>query len=215
MADKETTKTRAGGPALSRREALAAAGGIAGMLALGGAAACTEGRPLVRPPGAAREKDFLALCIKCDRCTSACPLHAIGPASITDGFVQMRTPRMDFHHGWCNFCMKCTEACPTGALEPLAEPGPFDHPKAIGTAEITRNCIALARGGCTKCYEACNEGAITLNDDNVPVVDPELCTGCGLCVLVCPANVLGSFSGSSERGVEIRPPKGKKGGADK
>lgn len=159
-------------------------------LAAGSAAACTEGRPLVRPPGAAREKDFLALCIKCDRCTSACPLHAIGPASITDGFVQMRTPRMDFHHGWCNFCMKCTEACPTGALEPLAEPGPFDRPKAIGTAEITKNCIALRSGGCTKCYEACNEGAITLNDDNVPVVDPELCTGCGLCMDLCYKNAV-------------------------
>ena len=193
---------------MNRRDLIAAAGGVAGLLALGAAGVCAKGRPLVRPPGSGDEGDFLSLCIKCDRCRSACPLGGISEATIGEGFAQMRTPKMDFHHGWCNFCMKCAEACPTGALTP---PPKTEKPK-IGCAQLTQKCIALRTGGCIECYKACNEDAIQLDAAGVPVIDPELCTGCGLCELVCPANVLQSFSGDSERGIVIRPRKAKKGG---
>lgn len=194
---------------LSRRDAIAAAGGVAALFALGAAGAFAKGKPLVRPPGAADESEFLALCIKCDRCRSACPLNGIGVAQFTDGIASMRTPKMDFHRGWCNFCGKCAEACPTGALVPF---DPETEKKRLGTAELTKKCIALRTGGCVECYKACGEYAITLNEDNVPVIDPELCTGCGICELVCPANVFQSYSGESERGIVVRP-FAKEGGA--
>ncbi|MFU0842460.1 MAG: 4Fe-4S binding protein [Burkholderia sp.] len=212
MKDSSKGGSARAGAAVTRREAIAAGGAIVGMLALGGAAAAAPRTPLVRPPGALEEKEFLERCIKCDRCRSACHLNGIGVAGIRDGFTEMRTPKMDFRAGWCDFCMACNQVCPTGALKPLPRLKMEEKPKAIGTAEITRNCIALRSGGCTKCYEACNESAITLNPDNVPVVDPESCTGCGICVLVCPANVL-QFSGSIERGIRVVPVK--KGGKEK
>ncbi len=193
-------KNKEAGLHLQRREVVACAGGLAGMLALGAAgAAVKSGRLLIRPPGGQDENMFLSLCIKCDRCRSACPEGVIGVSTIFDGLVSMRTPVMDFRKGYCDFCKKCIDVCPTAALTPFA-----GRTVKIGVAELTESCIALRTGGCTKCFDACPEFAIRLNAQNVPIIDRQACTGCGLCVKVCPANVLQSYKGGRERGVVIK-----------
>ena len=200
-------KNKEAGLPLQRREVVACAGGLAGMLALGAAgAALKSGKPLIQPPGGQDENSFLSLCIKCDRCRSACPEGVIGVSTIFDGLVSMRTPVMDFRKGYCDFCKKCIDVCPTAALKPFA-----GRTVKIGVAELTESCIALRTGGCTKCFDACPEFAIRLNAQNVPIIDRQACTGCGLCVKVCPANVLQSYKGGRERGVVIKPV-GKEGG---
>ncbi len=40
------------------------------------------------------------------------------------------------------------------------------------------------------CVEACPFGALSMNENGLPVVDEDLCTGCGLCVEACPRNIL-------------------------
>jgi electron transport complex protein RnfB len=45
-------------------------------------------------------------------------------------------------------------------------------------------CLGLA-----DCERACTFGAIRMNDEELPVVDVELCTACGDCVDVCPLNL--------------------------
>ncbi len=62
-----------------------------------------------------------------------------------------------------------------------------------------RAAVLLARGakdceiGCLglgSCLQACPFGAITMGEDNLPKVDPELCTGCGTCERICPRNII-------------------------
>lgn len=187
-------------PSVSRRTFLVTAGSIAGMLALGGAAAIKKGHAFLRPPGGQNEKAFLSKCIKCDRCRSVCPTSVIGVVPAEESFLAARTPMMKFHLGYCNFCSKCVEVCPTQALES------FDIAKVkIGAAKITDRCIAWNSGGCTVCIQECPYHAIVSDDQKRPVVDASKCNGCGICEKVCPALVLRSYIGGTVRGIEVRP----------
>ena len=48
-------------------------------------------------------------------------------------------------------------------------------------------CLAYEDIPCSKCYDRCPvEGAIIV-EDSLPMVDPEVCTGCRVCKEVCPA----------------------------
>jgi ferredoxin len=48
-------------------------------------------------------------------------------------------------------------------------------------------CLAWVGSFCTACAERCPvRGAITLQVGK-PIVEPDACTGCGVCAAVCPA----------------------------
>jgi Fe-S-cluster-containing hydrogenase component 2 len=56
----------------------------------------------------------------------------------------------------------------------------YDHPVAV---------IECIEGiPCNPCETACPVAAIVVGDDitTLPVIDPTICTGCGLCVAACP-----------------------------
>jgi len=40
------------------------------------------------------------------------------------------------------------------------------------------------------CHRACPFGAIGMSKDNLPVIDREKCTACGVCVSACPKNII-------------------------
>ncbi|HUW67089.1 MAG TPA: 4Fe-4S binding protein [Candidatus Nanoarchaeia archaeon] len=44
--------------------------------------------------------------------------------------------------------------------------------------------------GCGTCVEECPTEAISLNDDDIAVVNADDCTECGLCVDSCPTNAI-------------------------
>jgi ferredoxin-type protein NapG len=76
----------------------------------------------------------------------------------------------------------------------------------IGPAVVDPvECIAFAKvGGCRRCVDECPYLAITLNDQQQPVVDLTLCNGCGYCEYICPSHTFRSFSGNrSKRGINI------------
>ena len=53
-----------------------------------------------------------------------------------------------------------------------------------GGRSCTWGCLGLA-----DCQRACDFGAITMNDQGLPVVDVDLCTACNDCVAVCPLDL--------------------------
>ncbi len=187
---------------VTRRVFLGLVASTAGCCAVGGIGLATRGDgSLLRPPGGQDAVSFDAACIRCDRCRSICPQGAIDVAHVEDGFLNARTPSIDFHKGYCDFCDKCIEACPTDAL------APFDPAQdRIGTAIVQKDrCVAYFQG-CTECYEKCPYGAISLDDSNHPVVDASICNGCGVCENECPALVYRSFSGGTRRGIVVVSP---------
>lgn len=195
MTDSNVSRT-------SKRRLLEAAGGVALIAAVGGGTVALSGptQARLRPPGSVREADFLAKCLRCDRCRSVCPQHVIRSGDFADGLASLRTPLLTFQTGYCDFCDKCIAVCPTGALLPV----PSDKKAVLGLAEITDNCIALRTGACSKCVKNCPEDAIHLNAAKIPVIDAARCNGCGKCEATCPANVIQSYRGG-ERGIVVRP----------
>lgn len=202
----DITPKRNGCSNLSRRDFLGFIGATAACAGIGGAAKLLAGddESILRPPGAQDDDQLHATCIKCDRCRSICPTGAISITSIAAGLLDARTPRMDFHKGYCDFCGRCLSVCPTGTISTFrqAEAGE-EQAEKIGVAIVQSDrCIAYYYG-CTVCMERCPFKAIELDDGGHPVVDSTRCNGCGLCEYVCPALVYRSFAGGTRRGIVI------------
>lgn len=183
---------------ISRRKALASAltlGGVTFALAARVDAERRHALPVdrIRPPGALREPDFLAACLRCGACVQACPVDALRLADLgqpvtagTPYFVARTTP--------CAMCEKipCVAACPSAALA-LAEIGDARMGLArLGTPDRCYSVLGVAY--CDSCLQACPPGvkAIRMQHGRTPrgssfrpVVDAERCTGCGLCEAAC------------------------------
>jgi len=54
-----------------------------------------------------------------------------------------------------------------------------------GTKVCPIGCLGLGA-----CVRACPFGALSMGQDNLPVVDKNLCTGCGTCERVCPKHII-------------------------
>ncbi|MEK7415376.1 MAG: 4Fe-4S dicluster domain-containing protein [Planctomycetota bacterium] len=141
--------------------------------------------PVLRPPGAVPEAQFLAGCTRCGDCIRACPHQAIvlAPERLR---AAAGTPIIDPNNQPCLMCVDtpCITACVPKVLR-RAENAPVP---VIGVAKIsTLDCLAHQGTTCTTCSERCPvEGAITLTNQR-PQVVADRCTGCGICHHVCPA----------------------------
>ncbi|WP_027327275.1 ferredoxin-type protein NapG [Helicobacter pametensis] len=160
-------------------------------------------RPIaLRPPAAGSEEEFLASCIRCGLCVEACPYLTLKLASAGSD-IPSGTPYFEPRNIPCYMCkdIPCAYACPSGALDVkrLSHGGEVSINEArMGVAVIdTTHCIAYGGIQCDACYRACpligkaiflefrhsqftNEHAELL-----PMVNAEVCTGCGLCERAC------------------------------
>lgn len=156
---------------------------------------------LIRPPGALPEDQFLRKCVKCGECMKVCPTNALQPALSEAGPEGIWTPKLVPQIGYCEYyCTFCTQVCPTGALRQLTmeEKASFK----IGSAWVDKSrCIPFVVGrSCIVCEEHCptSPKAIkliktetklpdgTTQTPLAPVVDLDLCIGCGICETKCP-----------------------------
>ena len=197
---------KATGPMIRRRTFVAGGLGALCLASLGAGVRILPAQALVRPPGAQDEQAFLGACIRCDRCRSVCPQHAIALSRMEDGFLVARTPKMQFDRGFCTTCdgeYRCAAVCPTEAIKPG-----FDMTvDAIGIAVINVEECLLYRGAssaCSKqCAQACPYDAIAQDEQGGIAVDEGRCNGCGACELACPSTSYGATTTSGKRGISV------------
>jgi len=191
---------------------------MAPVLRAAGGGMASRGHDAIRPPGALAEPAFLSRCITCGACSASCPTGVIISDLGRSGVNGLFTPVLDMRRGWCEpSCNRCTVVCPTDALtevkredkQAIGEPAKV----VIGTAFVDRGrCLPWAmERPCIVCEEMCptSPKAIWLDEVEVlkrdggrtilqqPHVDPELCTGCGLCENRCPVGEMAAIRVSS------------------
>lgn len=169
----------------------------------------TEARAFVhRPPGALPEDKFGGSCSRCGLCASACPYESIKLMSLFEG-ANAGTPAIEARKVPCYMCvdMPCIQACPTGALDPNLS-DIKDSKMGVAALVDRDKCLALTGNRCEVCFNACplrrdalkivprvlnvadtsGEPSEQINGYSYfePTVNPEACTGCGLCEHACP-----------------------------
>ncbi len=198
----------------SRRETIKKMLQGAGFLGLGGltwGAYIDEAKSaelILRPPGAIPEKDFVKACVKCGECVIACPYDTLKLAEPGDK-KPVGTPFFEPRKVACEMCpdIPCVPVCPSGALDVNLVSSVNEENKEkqldinkskMGVAVVdTSSCIAFWGIQCDICYRACPlmDKAIELKYERnertgkhaflKPVVNNEVCTGCGLCEHAC------------------------------
>jgi len=187
---------------LQRRYVLGSAlGGVAALAILRSSPRRKTGYGLlIRPPGSREEEEFLRRCVKCGECMKVCITNGLQPTFLQAGLEGMWSPVLVPRIGYCEYnCTLCGQVCPTGAIERL--PVEVKRKRKIGLAFIDRSrCLPYAFAtSCIVCEEHCptSPKAIRFRRDTVetpagpremklPYVDPEVCTGCGICEYKCP-----------------------------
>ena len=192
---------------ISRRHALSIAGAFAvggtikaqqQLQADGGLATIedkkvpTRETPIV-PPGASGLSNMKKRCTACQLCVSSCPNNVLRPSNKLGTFMQ---PEMSFERGYCRpECVECSMVCPTGAISAITTADKTSI--SIGYAVwIKDSCIVNTdEVPCNSCERHCPTTAITFTDRNpgvrnslkIPVINKELCIGCGACENLCPS----------------------------
>ncbi len=149
--------------------------------------------PMLRPPGALDDAEFLLRCARCGTCASACPHDSIETAGPEYG-VAAGTPLVVPADTPCARCedFPCIGACPEGALSASGEMRP-------GLAAVAEShCLACTGQVCEHyCFSRCpSRGKAISVADGRPIVDSAECTGCGRCEYICPA---------PGKGIRVRP----------
>src|SRR5512136_2585523 len=146
--------------------------------------------PLIRPPGAIPETEFLRTCIRCGECMKSCLTNTLQPSLWESGFSGLWTPKMEPRLAPCDQnCNVCGKVCPTQAIRSISLEEKT-HAK-VGTAVLRKEmCLVWAQNKiCLICDEICPYNAIVfrpVEGYRRPVVVPSKCNGCGFCEQRCP-----------------------------
>ena len=151
----------------------------------------------IRPPGALKEEDFLAACVRCGLCVRDCPYDTLKLSVLGDP-VATGTPYFDARNIPCEMCedIPCVKACPTDALDKKLD-NIDDARMGLAVLLDHETCLNYQGLRCDVCYRVCPliGEAISLELQRnrrskkhalfIPVVHSEACTGCGKCEHAC------------------------------
>jgi ferredoxin len=179
-----------------RRLVLAA---LAGLIAIPGSRILPSPAPSrprrIRPPGSVPEEIFVTRCLRCGECMKVCLTNGLQPSLRESGPGGFWTPVLVPRMGPCERqCHLCGQVCPTQAIRALSLEEKSNA--RIGRALVERSrCLEWGFGrACLICDEVCPYGAIDVGGtgrlgkgQRGPVVNPQLCVGCGVCEYHCPA----------------------------
>ena len=155
---------------------------------------------LIRPPGSIEEEVFKNTCIRCGTCMKVCPTNAIQPVLFEAGPENLWTPRIVPKIGPCSYeCNLCGQVCPTNAIKYLSMEEKKETKIGLACINTTR-CIPYIRDeNCMICEAVCplpekailaSKRIVRVNgffkEIKMPSVNPDLCTGCGMCEKKCP-----------------------------
>lgn len=164
--------------------------GTAGVCGLGVTflADQSKANPLLRPPGALEEADFLASCIKCGQCIQVCPFGSLSLLDLSGG-INTATPYIDPAKRGCYLCdlFPCILCCPSGALDDKVEK--IEQVK-MGIAYITepKECLNFRNIKVSKnnVQRIKNHGDRTeLEKELNEKLEKEVGKDCELCLRVC------------------------------
>ncbi len=147
------------------------------------------------PPGALSVKSFYDHCTACQLCVDNCPNNVLRPSTDLGHLLQ---PQMGYEKGYCRpECTLCSELCPAGAIRPIQREEKLSI--RIGVAKVNLELCYAATGSenCGNCERHCPSGAIRMVNSNgkrVPVVNEEICIGCGACEFLCPVRPISAIT---------------------
>jgi len=142
---------------------------------------------IIRPPYSDDGSDFTQ-CVDCDgACITACEEKLL--FRLKDG-----SPQLVFSDKGCTFCKRCAEACEFNVLGIEKE----EKIKAEFKIHISR-CISWQNIMCFSCKDPCVDNAIKFDGIFRPQIIPDICSGCGFCIPVCPSGAIEVFPLKRER----------------
>ncbi|MDR2969114.1 MAG: 4Fe-4S binding protein [Tannerellaceae bacterium] len=147
----------------------------------------------VTPPGSISLERFKDKCTGCHLCVVHCPSQVLYPTGLQFGLGYALKPHMAYIDSYCNYeCTVCADVCPNQAIKLTS----LDDKKTtqVGIAEffLERCIVETENTDCGACSEHCPTQAVHMelykegSTLTVPVVEPELCVGCGGCESICP-----------------------------